>query len=278
MSKRKLEVLPGPQVERYAPYADGILTLAAIATGKPQENWDTYYRNNTTASYKDRHYLGREFPEILETLSTQPTSCSSGVTIVELGCGVGNALIPLLREFAGLRGVGVDISPIAVQLFREKLVSRDKDVADRATVAVHNLVDGPLPQPILATPAPLATLIFVLCSVPIDQHARVAEHVCASLAPGGFLLFRDYCKGDLAEERFDAKRRLDSATCVRSNGTLSHFFTEEEVIALFCTTANQMRVVESKVVEREVENRSELLKMQRRWVQVRFQKLSSAAT
>ncbi|GFH29300.1 methyltransf_12 domain-containing protein, partial [Haematococcus lacustris] len=44
-------------------------------------------------SSSDRHYFDREFPEL----------CSGPATVVEVGCGAGNTVFPLLELNPGLR-------------------------------------------------------------------------------------------------------------------------------------------------------------------------------
>ena len=41
-------------------------------------------------------------------------------TILEVGCGVGNSMIPLLEDFPHLRVWGVDFAPRAIELVKVK--------------------------------------------------------------------------------------------------------------------------------------------------------------
>jgi len=59
-----------------------------------QRNWDNFYKNNTTNFYKDRHYLTREFSELSDALTHLKTEF---ITLLDLGCGVGNAFWPLVE-------------------------------------------------------------------------------------------------------------------------------------------------------------------------------------
>ena len=60
-----------------------------------KRNWDNYYKSNTVNGYKDRHYIHREFEELTQSLEES----SAITTLIDLGCGVGNAFYPLLAMF-----------------------------------------------------------------------------------------------------------------------------------------------------------------------------------
>mmetsp|Transcript_23424 Transcript_23424/g.29122 ORF Transcript_23424/g.29122 Transcript_23424/m.29122 type:complete len:83 (+) Transcript_23424:222-470(+) len=65
-----------------------------------RRNWDIFYKQNTTNFYKDRHYLAREFTELSTKLDESKQSGSTEeVTLLDLGCGVGNAFWPLVENF-----------------------------------------------------------------------------------------------------------------------------------------------------------------------------------
>lgn len=72
-------------------------------------NWNAFYNQNKTNFFKDRHYLQKSFPEELgwlydETLSppVDDGGCNVDFRIVEVGCGVGNAALPLLEQHSKL--------------------------------------------------------------------------------------------------------------------------------------------------------------------------------
>ena len=56
-------------------------------TGK---HWNTFYKNHSVNFFKDRHYLQTEF-EVLSPSTERRT-------LLELGCGVGNTVYPLIAE------------------------------------------------------------------------------------------------------------------------------------------------------------------------------------
>ncbi|CUI11167.1 methyltransferase, putative [Bodo saltans] len=326
------QLLP-PFVEHYAPYTGRQLT--SVASRQVQacaEQWDRYYRQNTINGYKDRHYLLREFSELqlaLELLrSTRttekdvvhdaPTTATAtvsrhhqneAVTLVEIGCGVGNAMIPIIDEFSDVpvsdfTAYGFDISKVAVDLLQEKIrLSPSTLGGGRLTAIPHDLADYELPfsQAFIREPIRFGTIIFVLCSVPVPKQQIFVDRVARLIAPGGFVFVRDYCIGDLAQARFAEGKRFappsassslstrepsgdeegtpaapstqaSSSTYLRSNGTLSHFFSVESLTRLFLNTG-RFRVVQAVEVDRVAENRRAGAVMNRKFVQARFERL-----
>lgn len=77
-----------------------------------QKNWDLFYKRNETRFFRDRHWTIREFEQLVEIDE------HSKKTLLEVGCGVGNFLFPLLEENAGLFMYGIDFSPRAIQLVK----------------------------------------------------------------------------------------------------------------------------------------------------------------
>lgn len=53
------------------------------------KSWEAFYRRNESRFFKDRHWVRREFPEMFESQSEY---------ILEVGCGVGNTILPLSEE------------------------------------------------------------------------------------------------------------------------------------------------------------------------------------
>ncbi|GAB4823086.1 hypothetical protein N2152v2_010132 [Parachlorella kessleri] len=69
--------------------------------------WDLFYRRNEDRFFRDRHYFDREFPELL-----------SAQTVLEVGCGVGNTIFPLLELNPTAFIYACDFAPSAVALVR----------------------------------------------------------------------------------------------------------------------------------------------------------------
>ena len=90
-------------------------SINSIVNNQTQEEeedaiaWDQFYKDHGTKFFKDRHYLEKAFPEVFLEPSQQqqnqqqpPSPSSSSLTkpktLVEIGCGVGNAILPLLED------------------------------------------------------------------------------------------------------------------------------------------------------------------------------------
>lgn len=146
-------------------------------------------------------------------------------------------------------------------------------------------------------PVEFTSMVFVLCSIPVAQHVQVLRRVAQCMKrPGGVFFFRDYAVSDHAETRFRLRdgagpaqtvpfasgapgsheelqpmadeERVAGNTYARTNGTLSHFFSEEEVRGLFEAAGFTVRHLE--IVSRVVENRKTNVSFTRKFVQGRF--------
>jgi len=113
-------------------------------------------------------------------------------------------------------------------------------------------------------------MMFVLSAVPREKMLYAVQRAASCLKPGGILIFRDYAKYDLSQFRFKSKNKIDSKTYVRWDSTLSYFFDKAELRGLF-QEANLVEL-ETKYVRKTVVNHKEQLRMERIWIQARFQK------
>lgn len=77
-----------------------------------RKNWDLFYKRNETRFFRDRHWTTREFEQLAEI-------GKSSSTLLEVGCGVGNFLFPLLEENPNLNIYACDFSARAVQMVKE---------------------------------------------------------------------------------------------------------------------------------------------------------------
>ena len=253
------------------------------------------------------------------TTSTPVSSVQDMVHWTEIGCGVGNAMMPVFEEYYPiLRLSGFDISLVAVQLLQGKVKdffqqlqlptnnNTNEKCKEEASTDVVSSSSPPPPSPSTneAThtefialnigtedmpnnfPAPLpgsnnggrsqadfASVVFVLSAIPPEEQVRFMSQAALVVKEDGWIFIRDYCKEDMAEKRFSAKIEnslVSESTYMRTNGTLSHFFSEETLSSLL--TSVGFTNIHCDIVTRSVENRKEGKSMDRKWIQVRAQK------
>ncbi|CAN6180147.1 unnamed protein product [Urochloa humidicola] len=113
-------------------------------------------------------------------------------------------------------------------------------------------------------------MIFTLSAIPFAIMPSTIEQCASVLKPGGLFLFRDYGLYDMTMLRFLPHQRVGFREYMRSDGTLSYFFTLDTVRELFLAAG---------LIELELEyccvksvNRKNGKKMQRVWVHGKFQK------
>eukprot|EP01065_Artemidia_motanka_P025974 TRINITY_DN30911_c0_g1_i1.p1 TRINITY_DN30911_c0_g1~~TRINITY_DN30911_c0_g1_i1.p1 ORF type:complete len:288 (+),score=89.74 TRINITY_DN30911_c0_g1_i1:73-864(+) len=255
--KTRFQDLP-PFVEDYRPYTVGFgAKLRAIdPIAEAGRMWDRFYRHNSTQAFKDRHYLTREFPEVKDASS-----------LAELGCGVGNTVFPLREEVPGLRVVCCDLSPVAIRLLREHPAYS----AEWCTALAHDLTTGPLPADVVPQGGcDCGTMIFCLSAIAPQFFATVLGAAAGVLRSGGVLYFRDYCKGDLAQQRLSHQIGESDHFLMRTCGTCTYFFDEAELREMFDRAG--FDCIECRHVQRQIVNHKEELSMQRTWLQAKMRK------
>lgn len=247
-----------------------------------RKNWDIFYKQNTTNFYKDRHYLAREFTELSSKLEQVKKSGETDqVTLLDLGCGVGNAFWPLVETFGmpTLRIQCCDFSQRAVNFVKENELWQGEFIDAKPC----DLVNEEIPfEPLTAN---FAQLIFVLSAITPEQHKAVARKIYNQLKPGAILYFRDYGRYDLAQLRFASKKvsKLSENFYVRNDKTRAYYFLEEQVKDIFCNFDDGVEGTESgssagfECIEcenhyRVVENRKDNKTMHRVWIQAKFRK------
>ncbi|XP_013100280.1 tRNA N(3)-methylcytidine methyltransferase Mettl2 isoform X2 [Stomoxys calcitrans] len=225
--------------------------------------WDSFYGVHQNRFFKDRHWLFTEFAELAPNKDIQKSR-----NIFELGCGVGNTILPILKYSTepNLKVFGCDFSSKAIEIFRNHPEFDTK----RCEIFVMDATSEDWNVPFQPETQDIIVLIFVLSAIEPVKMKRVVENCHRYLKPGGLVLFRDYGRYDLAQLRFKSGKCLEENLYVRGDGTMVYFFTQEEVRKLF-TDAGFAE--EQNVIDRRLQvNRGRMLKMYRVWIQTKYRK------
>lgn len=223
--------------------------------------WDLFYKRNTTNFFKDRHWTSREFSEMKQLANSQST-----VTFLEAGCGVGNAIFPLLEEFPNLFVYACDFSPRAVNFVKAH---------PKFSGSVCNAFQCDLSQNLLTENIPEASLdvvslLFVLSAIHPDKHAFVISNIFQVIKPGGLLIFRDYGLYDWAMLRFKSGSKISENFYLRQDGTRSYFF-EKTFLERIILEAG-FEIISNEYIYRETVNKKEEVHVPRVFLQGKFRR------
>ncbi|CAK1599318.1 unnamed protein product [Parnassius mnemosyne] len=226
-----------------------------------KRHWDIFYKRNETKFFRDRHWTTREFQELI---NFDP---DERIFYLELGCGVGNMIFPLVEEgFSNFYFYACDFSPRAVEFVkRNKLYDDNRMKAFCADLTTDDLFDS-----VTENSVDLASLIFVLSAIDPTHWSHVATVAYKALKPGGMLLFRDYGRYDMAQLRFKAGHKISDNFYMRQDGTRSYYFTEEELLKLFMETG--FEIIMNTYVQRRTVNFKEGIDVPRIFVQGKYRK------
>ncbi|NXE46476.1 METL2 protein, partial [Casuarius casuarius] len=211
---------------------------------------------------------GKNCREQLGKLESFPGS-GAAYRILEVGCGAGNSVFPILKVLCNTPGTFLyccDFASGAVELV--KLHSSYNSAWCFAFV--HDVCDDALPYPFPDEILDVILLVFVLSAIHPDRMQRVVNRLAKLLKPGGMLLFRDYGRYDTSQLRFKKGHCLSENFYVRGDGTRVYFFTKDEVWNMFNLAG--LTEVQNLVDRRLQVNRKKKVKMQRVWIQSKFQK------
>ncbi|KAF8579938.1 methyltransferase [Ramaria rubella] len=215
----------------------------------PARHWDIFYKNNENNFFRDRKWLHLEFPELVA--ATQPgAGCS---TVLEIGCGAGNAVFPLLssNQNPDLSIIACDYSPRAVELVKSHALYASPP-AGHIEASLWDLSSTSLPEGVPPGSVDIVVMIFVLSALHPNEWHQAIANVHTLLKPGGRVVLRDYGRYDLAQLRFKEGRLLSDNFYIRGDKTRVYFFTLDELATIFTgspvpstTQTNSTTVVET---------------------------------
>jgi methyltransferase-like protein 6 len=263
--------------ERHLNYDNGQPQNNAVRIVDDTVAWDRFYRQHQTRFFKDRHYLLDTFPDEFRCRTAPPpprgggcdggttttTTTTTSKTLVEFGCGVGNAVWPVLE--LGWTVIGVDLSATAIALFqvderfmraRERAQAYVMDITCSSTYAISSPSrptggpdnnDDENVRRLLYQTADVATLLFCLSAIPPDRQIHAVRNVLAALRPGGVVIVRDYGRYDQAQFQLHQRRRSQQQQqqqhsnnqCLvdhfyqKQDGTKVYYFTTDDLLRLF---------------------------------------------
>uniref|UniRef100_A0A8C4HTH4 tRNA N(3)-cytidine methyltransferase n=1 Tax=Dicentrarchus labrax TaxID=13489 RepID=A0A8C4HTH4_DICLA len=254
---------------------------------RANEYWNDFYTIHENRFFKDRHWLFTEFPELAPQCSLNHESqeqrreaaavshtdgdipgTSATYRILEVGCGVGNTVFPILKtnNDPGLFVYCCDFSSTAVELVK----SNPEYDPERCFAFVHDLSDVEANYPVPDGTLDVIVLIFVLSALHPDKMQASISRLARLLKPGGVMLLRDYGRYDMAQLRFKKGRCLSENFYVRGDGTRVYFFTQDELHEMF--TEAGLEKVQNLVDRRLQVNRGKQLTMYRVWIQCKYRK------
>ncbi|XP_055006212.1 mRNA N(3)-methylcytidine methyltransferase METTL8 isoform X2 [Boleophthalmus pectinirostris] len=264
--------------------------------------WEKFYKTHHNKFFKNRKWLFAEFPELLpsgQTRTSQPEprspsehietahpSCNlalenndgdtqtpsfpgqhAAFRILEVGCGVGNSVFPILNTIKGTDAFVYccDFSSHAIELMK---AHPDYD-ASMCHSFVHDICDEEVPFPFPSQSLDVILAVFVLSSIHPERMQGVVNRLSAYLKHGGIFLFRDYGRYDLSQLRFKKGRCLSENFYTRGDGTCVYYFTKEVQNLFFNAGLDEIQNLEDRRLQ---VNRGKKVVMRRVWVQSKFKK------
>ncbi|KAI5083842.1 hypothetical protein GOP47_0000011 [Adiantum capillus-veneris] len=274
--------------------SDDVLgNLPVVSLDHNVEAWKKFHHLHAKhAFFKERRYLVKEFPDLLAS--------DRVLNILEVGCGTGSSVLPILRANKAAVVYACDCSESVLRRAHslvQTTISSDGNcrfVPFLCDISIQRLpswlccsscmdLEGIIHEDSISSEngerlhcingIDIITMIFTLSSIPPHQMQHVIEECFSVLKPGGLVLFRDYGLYDMTMQRFSATQRVGEQLYQRGDGTLTFFFTPESLSNLF---------VQAGFVEEEnyfccveVRNRRRELPMKRVWIHAKFIKPQS---
>ncbi|CAI9114371.1 OLC1v1015086C2 [Oldenlandia corymbosa var. corymbosa] len=220
--------------------------------------WDRFYKRHKNKFFKDRHYLEKDWGKYFcDSNDASGAESSIRKVVLEVGCGTGNTLFPLVAAYPNVFVHACDFSSEAVRLV--KLHSGFKD--ERIDVFVCDIAKDDLCNWIRPSSVDVVTMIFMLSAVSPNKMPQVLQNLKTILKPNGHILLRDYALGDSAQVKLQRRNQIiDENFCFRGD--------EDFLTSLFVGAG--FKIVDINTYCRQIENRSKNVTMSRHWVRAVF--------
>ncbi|XP_057392866.1 tRNA N(3)-methylcytidine methyltransferase METTL2A isoform X3 [Balaenoptera acutorostrata] len=161
----------------------------------------------------------------LEICADEFPGSSATYRILEVGCGVGNTVFPILQTNNDPRlfVYCCDFSSTAVELVQ----TNSAYDPSRCFAFVHDLCDEDKSYPVPGDSLDVIILIFVLSAIIPDKMQKAINRLSRLLKPGGMMLLRDYGRYDMAQLRFKKGEKLQIPAKYQCNQEKDPFLAQE---------------------------------------------------
>ena len=222
------------------------------------QDWDSFYETHQSGMFfKERNYIRLEFKYWLELVD------QSQGRVLEVGCGHGCTIFPLLQTYSKIEFIATDYSRQALNILRKNLSFNVHRIP--STCLWNILHPAPLELPTVVNSI---LCIFTMSAIHPNFHLMAIKNMISLLPLDGTILFRDYGIYDMT--MFRHTKRYDQYLFGRNDGTLSYYFDLDYTRNLF-NNAN-MEVVELEYATVIVRNRRSNIDMKRVFIHGVFRK------
>ncbi|KAI5151643.1 tRNAThr (cytosine32-N3)-methyltransferase [Nematocida ausubeli] len=258
------------------------------------EPWDSFYKRYNRTFFKERQWISKEYPELLV--------CTN--KILELGCGTGSTLIPIIRERIDRRNsylqsgaeiseesteiqdkdapeqivldskdvskceniFGVDYSSTAVELLRERVPQiKNQFAPSDITQLTEVVIEG---KEIVQVD--IILLIYTLSAIHPSAYPSIFSLIHRTLSSQGIVIFKDYYEMDLTQLRFKKDQVLSKNFYQRGDKTYVYYFSREEIEK---QTAGLFKIVKYTEDKKLILNRKKQKEMYRCFIEMKLEKI-----
>jgi ubiquinone/menaquinone biosynthesis C-methylase UbiE len=225
-------------------------------------DWERFYQSHPSARFfKERRYLLKEFPILAQAHPPK--------LIVEIGCGCGASLLPVLKANGGARAVGTDISSTCLEQLRAASAAEGIG-ASRLELFTADGTELEQMQRYAGLNADVVMIMFTLSAVLPEAMLVMLKQAAAALKPAGVLLIRDHGLYDMVQLRMPPSQCIGQNLYKRGDGTISYFFSKQDLAEKARTAGLEVDELEYACVYNT--NRKTGLKLKRVFVHGIFHK------
>ncbi|XP_050143399.1 uncharacterized protein LOC126619159 isoform X2 [Malus sylvestris] len=227
------------------PFEPTSFSLNSVATDQSRSSaadgshaWNSFHHRHSSGKFfKERRYLLEEFPELV--------NWKGNSKVLEVGCGNGSTVLPILRGNENIVVYACDCSTEALD--------RVKETIDASNIAAVEHHFHPFCCDFSVTTFPT----WLACNPCRENFTQTSQQRLTGLY-------------DMTMLRFEEDKRVQFREYMRSDGTRSYFFCLDTVRDLFVGAGFKQLELEYCCVKSV--NRRKGKSMQRVWVHGKFQK------